>query len=230
MKKQVIRALFGAALAVALTLAFVTHRYTPESTVPAPVVSKVLANTVRVSMTNASAFGSGVIFHRFNHTYIITAAHVTRHARETNTVFVQLHGATNLYPTKIVNEDHKFDLALLRVVGQWDVLGRTVTFPDDLSATPIGTRLIHVGNWSDGDVFSFTGGIVNQTNRVERGSVFDQSSATIYPGSSGGGVFDTRGDLRGIVLRAGGSDWVYFKPVRLIYHWTINNELYWIFL
>jgi S1-C subfamily serine protease len=227
-KKILLCALVGGLTAVTISPTNPTRL--PDSVLSEAKVAKSLASTVRVTIDESDGFGTGIILHKFGQTYIITAAHVTEHANKTNAIFVQLQGSTNTYLTKIVNEDRPLDLALLRVLGTTHQLGQSITFGDYINPLPIGTQVFHVGHWAEDNSFSFSEGIVGAHNRLNYGSVFDQISATIFSGSSGGGVFDSNGNLVGIALRSYHSDWSYMAPSRLMFIWARNNDLYWIFL
>jgi S1-C subfamily serine protease len=199
----------------------------PALVAPAELIHHSLTSTVRVGLTNEPSWGSGVILHKFGRTYVITAAHVVDAAGLTNHVDVQLYNSTNRYPAKVINIGKDIDIALLRVLGT-NLLGSSVRFPGTLDPLPIGAKIVHVGNWRT-DPFSFTTGIVNAQNRADIGMIFDQTSTTVFAGSSGGGIWDSNGLLQGILSRSGHSDLNYYVPTRFIYYWAHNNELYWIF-
>jgi len=96
---------------------------------------------------------------------------------------------------KYSDADNGHDLALL-MVRKRDFVDVNAKFHlQEPGIIPVGTRLYHVGSLH-GQVGanSLTSGIISQVGRVVSlgkgdGTIFDQTTATAFPGSSGGGVF-----------------------------------------
>jgi hypothetical protein len=124
------------------------------------------------------------------------------------------------------------DLALL-LVRKKNYVGEdtTVKFYLDESIPPIGTELFHVGSLL-GQVGSnsLTTGIVSQHGRVLPGlpAVFDQTTATAFPGSSGGGVFlKADGRQMGMLVRGAGEQFNFIVPARRLVGWARKAKVEW---
>ena len=96
----------------------------------------------------------------------------------------------------------------------------------------IGTELYHVGSLKGQfGANSLTTGVVSQIGRVldvGTGVVFDQTTVTAFPGSSGGGVyFKSNGQYMGMLVRGGGEQFNFIVPIRRIKKWAIKADVYW---
>tara|TARA_R110000824_G_scaffold162282_5_gene337938 strand:- start:6525 stop:7445 length:921 start_codon:yes stop_codon:yes gene_type:complete len=118
------------------------------------------------------------------------------------------------------------DLALLMVRKKGFVDKTTTFYKDSGKPVAIGTELYHVGSLL-GQVGSnsMTRGICSQVGRVldlgtGDGVVFDQTTVTAFPGSSGGGVFlserskEKAGQYVGMLVRGAGETFNLVVPVR----------------
>jgi hypothetical protein len=99
----------------------------------------------------------------------------------------------------------------------------------------IGTELYHVGSLlGQVGANSLTTGIISQTGRVlnlagGEGVVFDQTTATAFPGSSGGGVFmKSDGRYVGTLVRGAGEGFNLIVPVRRLRGWAEGAGVPWI--
>jgi hypothetical protein len=110
--------------------------------------------------------------------------------------------------------DHGEDLALLQV-------RKTNFTPADASAKfylddeipALGTKLLHVGSL---------------LNLGANGVVFDQTTATAFPGSSGGGVhLEKDGRYVGMVVRGAGESFNFIVPVRRMRAWAKKANIEW---
>ena len=83
-----------------------------------------------------------------------------------------------------------------------------------------------------------TRGIVSQVGRVLSlgtgdGTVFDQTTVTAFPGSSGGGVClsersgDKTGQYMGMLVRGAGETFNLVVPVRRMRSWAAEQEILW---
>lgn len=218
--------------------------------------SRVLAPSVTVSAGQGT--GSGVIFVRGERCFVLTAAHVVAGLRD---VVMKLEGgqekkyetfkdaavAVILYEGDrkvgkvemdaevLAYSDDKDgeDLALLEIRKRAFIKEAGIFRADD-NAMPIGTRLYHCGSLQ-GEMGSnsLTDGIISRVGRVWQGKVFEQSSVTAFPGSSGGGVFTEGGEYIGMITRGAGETFNLFIPTRRIrawlrvikYDWVVNPEL-----
>jgi hypothetical protein len=101
---------------------------------------------------------------------------------------------------------------------------------------PIGTNILHVGSLlGQQGSNSMTTGIVSQIGRVltfgAHTVIFDQTTATAFPGSSGGGVFmgegEHTGEYVGMLVRGAGETFNLIVPVRRMKEFAKENDLMW---
>ena len=140
-----------------------------------------------------SGAGSGVILTTDG--YIVTNYHVVEGARQ---ITVTLHDDST-YTATVVGSDQQSDIALLKI----EATGLTPAVLGDSDNVQVGEVVIAVGNPMGTLGGTVTDGIVSALNRdisVEGNQMtLMQTSAAISPGNSGGGLFNTNGELIGIV-------------------------------
>ena len=140
-----------------------------------------------------SGAGSGVILTTDG--YIVTNYHVVEGAQQ---VTVTLHDDST-YTATVVGADQQSDIALLKI----EATGLTPAVLGDSDNVQVGEVVIAVGNPMGTLGGTVTDGIVSALNRdisVEGNEMtLMQTSAAISPGNSGGGLFNTNGELVGIV-------------------------------
>ena len=140
-----------------------------------------------------SGAGSGVILTTDG--YIVTNYHVVEGAQQ---ITVTLHDDST-YTATVVGADQQSDIALLKI----DATGLTPAVLGDSDNVQVGEVVIAVGNRMGTLGGTVTDGIVSALNRdisVEGNQMtLMQTSAAISPGNSGGGLFNTNGELVGIV-------------------------------
>jgi S1-C subfamily serine protease len=124
------------------------------------------------------------------------------------------------------------DLALLEIRKK-NFTKSSVKFYLDDKIPEIGTDLLHVGSLlGQVGANSLTTGIVSQLGRVidlgNNGVVFDQTTVTAFPGSSGGGVF-LKSDHRyiGMLVRGSGEQFNLIVPARRIKAWATKTKTLW---
>lgn len=119
------------------------------------------------------------------------------------------------------------DLAILRIKKQ-GYTTNTVTFYDGKTIPPIGTTVYHAGCFAD-EFANFSSGMISGIGKPVQDvkSTFDTSTTTVYPGSSGGGIFLNDGRCIGIVVRMFAPSANYFVPIRDIKEWVHNNHVEW---
>jgi serine protease Do len=152
----------------------------------------ITTNVFNQTVENASA-GSGFIITADG--YIVTNYHVIDSA---STVKVTLYDGTT-YDAKIVGGDEDYDIAVLKI----EATGlKAVTFGDS-SKLQVGEDIAAIGNPLGELTFSMSEGIVSSVDRAINvdGTPFNmiQVSAAINPGNSGGPLFNTYGEVVGIV-------------------------------
>jgi serine protease Do len=159
------------------------------------------------------SLGSGFVINKNG--YILTNDHVVTGARQ---IVVSLRDGHE-YRAKVVGEDTKTDVALIKI----DV-------PYPLPVAPLGdSDVLRVGEWvmAIGNPFGFdhtvTAGIVSAKGRFipDNYDDFIQTDASINPGNSGGPLIDLHGAVVGvnsaIFTRTGSSMGIGFAiPVNLV--------------
>ena len=143
--------------------------------------------------------GSGVILTEDG--YIITNAHVILDQNMQNvadTVTVRLTDGTE-YKAEVKSYDTDEDIAVLKI----DAKGLTPAKCGDSSTLVTGQEVLVVGNPLGELGGSVSNGIVSATEReIQVGGVtmhLIQTNAAVNPGNSGGGMFNMKGELVGIV-------------------------------
>jgi len=125
------------------------------------------------------------------------------------------------------------DLAILIVRKRGFVTANT-EFCLESHTVEIGTNLFHVGSLlGQSGANSMTAGIMSQVGRVldlgsGGGTVFDQTTVTAFPGSSGGGVFLTNGNYVGMLVRGAGETFNLIVPVRRMQSWAKARGAEWV--
>lgn len=160
--------------------------------------------------------GSGFILS--SNGYVVTAAHVVRHASHIVVTLTNHHA----YPAKLVGLSVRYDTALLKINAQ------------HLPTAPIGnSNDLQVGQWvlAVGAPFGFfntvTQGVVSAVNRSlphdDEYIPFIQSDVPINPGNSGGPLFNMKGQVVGIndqiYTNSGGYMGIAFSiPISTVMH------------
>ena len=137
--------------------------------------------------------GSGVIVREDG--YIVTNYHVIQGA---NKVQVTLHNGET-FPASIVGGDNSNDIAVIKINGS----GLTVAEIGDSSKVSVGDTAVAIGNPLGQLGGTATTGIISALDRnLEidgRTLTLMKTDAAINGGNSGGGLFDSKGELIGIV-------------------------------
>lgn len=149
---------------------------------------------IRAAATSGTVQGSGVAFshgyddnHRPNRTWIVTNAHVVGGNDK-----VTIENAGKVYAGKVEYADPDLDVALVTLAGVVIPVARL--YGGD--AVPIGEKVFALGS-PLGLENSITEGIISG-RRLFSGVMVLQTSAPISSGNSGGGLFDSSGQLLGI--------------------------------
>jgi len=139
---------------------------------------------------------------------------------------------------KYSDADDGEDLALL-MIRKREFIQQNVEFHIAEDPVAIGTELYHVGSLlGQQGSNSMTRGIISQVGRVLNlgsgdGVVFDQTTVTAFPGSSGGGVFlsersgDKGGQYVGMLVRGAGETFNLIVPVRRMQDWAAKEGVSW---
>ena len=127
--------------------------------------------------------------------------------------------------------DDGHDLALLRI-RKLNFVADTVTFYLDKKIPPLGEDLLHVGSLlGQMGANSMTDGIYSQHGRIIKSlnkHVFDQTTVTAFPGSSGGGVY-LKKDAKyvGMLVRGAGEGFNLIVPVRRMIDYCEKHKIMW---
>ncbi|MBT0665222.1 DegQ family serine endoprotease [Geobacter pelophilus] len=139
-----------------------------------------------------SSLGSGFIINKEG--YIITNDHVVKNA---DTIQVKLSN-DKVYSAKIVGEDPKTDIAVIKLIGASDL---PVSVLGDSDKLQVGQWAIAIGNPFGLDR-TVTVGVISATGRsnmgIETYEDFIQTDASINPGNSGGPLLNVYGEVVGI--------------------------------
>jgi hypothetical protein len=211
---------------------------------------------VSVTVKSGSGQGSGVMFSRDGHTFVWTAAHVVDNLRKSRTVTINgspktviefddaaivqefKEGGRRIGETKMdakvlrySDAEYGEDLALL-LIRKSNFTQATAKFYLEDEIPEIGTKLYHVGSLlGQFGSNSLTTGVIAQTGRVlalGKDTVFDQTTATAFPGSSGGGVFlQNDGRYVGMLVRGAGEGFNFIVPVRRLQTWAKDAKVEW---
>ncbi len=138
---------------------------------------------------------------------------------------------------KYSESEHGQDLALLRI-RKLNFVHDSVVFYLDKAIPPLGTDLLHVGSLlGQMGANSMTDGIYSQHGRILKNlnkHIFDQTTCTAFPGSSGGGVFlkhgaagNTNPRYVGMLVRGAGEGFNLIVPIRRMVEYCQENKIMW---
>jgi serine protease Do len=157
--------------------------------------------------TTSAASGSGFVLTQDG--YIVTNYHVIEDAAEDSSVTVEVSFANgDKYQAKLVGGEQDNDVAVLKI----EATGLTPVTLGDSSKLVVGESVYAIGNPLGELTYSFTDGIVSALDRLITTSSTDsngqtvsttlnvlQTNCAINPGNSGGPLFDSYGNVVGIV-------------------------------
>ena len=159
------------------------------------VVSINVSATTNYFGQQVETAASGTGFFITEDGYILTNHHVVSGA---SSVSVTLYNGES-YDAKVIGSDEDYDIAVLKI----DVTGATPVVLGDSSKVAIGESVAAVGNPLGELTFSMSEGIVSCVNRAINvdGTPFNmiQVDCSINPGNSGGPLFNSYGEVVGIV-------------------------------
>jgi len=167
----------------------------------------VRANVVIVNPTKGCA-GSGTTINVDGKTYIISAGHLDA---PTDEFFVR--EGYGYRAIKLIKVNHEVDLALFEYVDGYV----------DLTVAPIAVEEPKVGDaiWAVGNPAMLEDAVTGGTLVKKVGYVYF-IDAKIYYGSSGGGLFNTKGELIGVNVAMTGVNPVLIGGVNLTFGVTVN--------
>jgi len=186
---------------------------TPEQLYAANLASCVgiTVSTATVNIfgqtTTSAASGSGFVLTQDG--YIVTNYHVIEEAAKNSSVSIEVSFANgDKYTAKLVGGEQDNDVAVLKI----EASGLTPVTLGDSSKLVVGESVYAIGNPLGELTYSFTDGMVSALDRLitttgtnEQGQPETttlnvlQTNAAINPGNSGGPLFDSYGNVVGIV-------------------------------
>lgn len=153
-----------------------------------------------VLVQTPGGLGSGFIINE--HGLCVTNCHVIE--KETRIAVTVYHRGENgdfqrirVDDVRIVALNPFFDLALLQIAPQKSLTFKTVFLAGD-DDQPEGEDVFAIGN-PLGLERSVSQGIISTKNRNFRGLTFIQTTAEINPGNSGGPLFNSKGEVVGVI-------------------------------
>ena len=169
-------------------------------------VSTTMVNIFGQTSTSAAS-GSGFVLTQDG--YVVTNFHVIEDAVEDSSVTVEVSFANGeKYPAKVVGGEADNDVAVLKI----EATGLTPVSLGDSDKLVVGENVYAIGNPLGELTYSFTDGMVSALDRLitttstnEKGQTETttlnvlQTNAAINPGNSGGPLFDSYGNVVGIV-------------------------------
>ncbi len=143
--------------------------------------------------------GSGIILTEDG--YIVTCAHVISGGKS---VYVCLQDGTE-YSAQVVGKDTQTDIAILKIDAK-DLPSATL---GNSASAVVGEKVYAVGNPLGEFICSVSTGIISGLNRTldldDLNLTLIQTDAAVNPGNSGGGLFNAKGELIGVVNAKTGS-------------------------
>tara|TARA_Y100000593_G_scaffold49908_1_gene94043 strand:+ start:11176 stop:12108 length:933 start_codon:yes stop_codon:yes gene_type:complete len=133
---------------------------------------------------------------------------------------------------KYSDADNGHDLALLKIRKR-NFVKDSVVFYLDEKIPELGTDLLHVGSLlGQLGSNSMTDGIYSQHGRVIKSInkyIYDQTTCTAFPGSSGGGVYLKEENPRyvGMLVRGAGEGFNLIVPVRRMINYCKQHDTMW---
>ena len=146
-----------------------------------------------VKVITPRGHGSGVYIKIDRNFYVLTAKHVVR---ETNVVAVQ--GGLEVVVGEVVHRASSQDIALVKIPALQQKKHAKIK-PANVGDLEIGTELVYSGYPSGYDLL--TSGASVAGIEIDHGTYILQGFA--WPGSSGCGVIDASGKVRGVVVGVG---------------------------
>jgi len=178
----------------------------PATLTPAQIAARSLPSVVTIR--TAQSLGTGFIVRPDG--WIATNLHVVVGGPR---VRVTLGDARELDVVEVLAASPDHDLALVRV----EAHGLPVLLLGDSNAMKPGDPVVAIGN-PMGLESTVSNGLVSARRKVDGGVEVLQVSAPISPGSSGGPLFNDRGEVIGIAtaLLEGGQNLAFGVPIRYL--------------
>lgn len=238
-------------LACVISLCLLTSTYGDGKVTEETVLDNLQAVSCNIHAGRSQ--GSGVLQTVGDQTWVLTAGHVISHLKHYSLGYDSAGRAKKVaefddaevvqefvengrtvgevrYAAEVIrysNAESGEDLAFLRIRKK-NVTKEKVKFYLDDKVPKAGTSLIHIGSLLGQSGYnSVTTGVLSSVGRVYNRTVYDQTSCTAFPGSSGGGVFfkDT-GAYMGMLVRGSGETFNLVVPVRRMAAYAKRTGVY----
>ncbi len=133
--------------------------------------------------------------------YLATNYHVVEGAKIITIVDKQ-DEAVRRYRAQIVAYDEKNDLAILKIIDSKFEGTGTIPYAFNTSPSEIGEEVFVLGfpmTETMGEEIKLTTGVISSTKGYQDNNALYQISTPTQPGNSGGPLFDSKGDIIGVV-------------------------------
>ena len=160
-----------------------------------------------VALQCGTHLGSGFFVSR---SQIVTNHHVT--CGDMTLLSVLTHDKRELH-ARVVKSDVLLDIALLDVI---DGLSDEIAVLGDAGGLKVGQTVYTLGS-PHGLDFSLGRGVVSHASRFLEGYGFIQTDATVNPGNSGGPLFNTQGEVVGVVSLKRADGIAYALPINYLF-------------
>ncbi|HEY3247802.1 MAG TPA: trypsin-like peptidase domain-containing protein [bacterium] len=184
-------------LAFAVVAAAPSGSVAQSTALPAPIVDAVERAVVQINITFDSngrvgrASGSGIVIDPGG--LILTAQHVVARATSIDVIFKNGEAVT----AHVIGTDPVFDLALVRIDPRVAlpvaVLGNSSLLREGDLVTTFGRAPRRTGGPS-------TGAFITLDFEARPGAPYLRTTATVYPGDSGGALVNDRGEVVGVIV------------------------------
>jgi len=152
--------------------------------------SGIIEDAIKSVVTIRTDISQGTGFIIDSEGYIVTNYHIMENAKSAG-IFTY---DSETYSVKLIGYDGTFDIALLKIEGDFEKLNF-----DDSDDIQIGEKVIAIGN-PLGLQFSVSEGIISAIHREGISGInsYIQTDAALNPGNSGGPLINTKGKVIGI--------------------------------
>ena len=150
--------------------------------------------------------GSGTGFVIGSEGYILTCAHVLPVFGSPTVIYNLKSGRSTLKvssPATVLKIDDKRDLALIKIKPKGKLTSVRLEQKTKPSMGEAVSIIGHPGLGAKLLEYTMTTGIVSNPNQTIDGQAYIQTNAAVNPGSSGGPLFNSRGDVIGVVVLKG---------------------------
>jgi len=205
-----------------------------------PAVDVKVLQRASCTVKTESGSGSGTFIAGLDQVYVITCAHVVAKAQVSDKVYNDVDVVTlivedgrevgsAIFKARVVAASTNYDCALL-VIRSKAVGAPGVKFAPVGYVPSPGDAITHVGSPLGPDLTaSVLTGNISAVGRVVDRQVFDQTTVAAFPGCSGGGVFNSRGEYVGMIARAAGPGLNLLIPIRVVREWADTEDLGFLF-